>query len=111
VSWHGLLHLVTGAVGFLGLIAACFVFGHRFSALGQPGWAACSRLTGALFLAAFIGIAVGSSGTGALLTAVILAFSAAVVLGWAWISAVSASLWAAADAQPPRPGQRKGVVP
>ena len=26
VSWHGLIHLISASVGFLGLIAACFVF-------------------------------------------------------------------------------------
>jgi hypothetical protein len=92
VSWRGLLHFLSGGVGFLGLIAACFVFARRFSALGRFGWATFSRVTGVLYLAAFFGIAAGSSQDGAVLTAVILAFTAAVVLGWAWVSAVSALL-------------------
>src|SRR5215471_19759058 len=33
VSWHGLMHLVSAAIGFLCLIAACFVFARRFGAL------------------------------------------------------------------------------
>jgi hypothetical protein len=40
ISWHGLMHFVSGGVGFLGLIAACFVFARRFAALRQPRWAA-----------------------------------------------------------------------
>lgn len=92
VSWHGLLHFITGGTGFLGLIAACFVFGQRFSTLNRPRWAAYSRVTGVLFLAAFVGIAVGSNASGPILTTVILAFTAAVLLGWAWVTAVSADL-------------------
>jgi hypothetical membrane protein len=90
VSWHGLLHLVCGAIGFLGLIAACLVAARRFSAEGQSRWAIYSLATGVLYLAAFLGIVVGSSQGGAITTAVILAFSVAVVLGWAWISAMAA---------------------
>ena len=39
VSWHGLLHFVCGGLGFIALIAACFVFARRFAALGQREWA------------------------------------------------------------------------
>ena len=89
VSWHGLLHLMSGAIGFLGLIAACMVFARRFGRLGKRGLAAYSGATGVLYLAAFAGIAAGSNGPRAVVTFVILAFTAAVVLGWAWISAVT----------------------
>lgn len=92
VSWHGLLHFVSGAIGFLGLIAACFVFARRFAATGQGRWAAYSVVTGVFYLAAFFGIAMGSQQGGAVLTFVVLVFTAAVVLGWAWISATSARL-------------------
>lgn len=92
VSWHGLLHLVCGAVGFAGLIAACLVFGRRFAGLGERGWAIYSVLTGLVFFAAFFGIAAGSAQGGTTLAVVNIAFFAAAVLGWAWISAVSARL-------------------
>jgi len=92
VSWHGLMHLVTGGIGFLALIAACMVFARRFAALGQRGWAAYSVATGVLFFAAFFGIASGSQQGGAIRTFVILAFTAAVVLAWAWVSAMSIRL-------------------
>lgn len=88
-SWHGILHLITGGVGFIGLIAACFVFGRRFAALGQRRWMAFSLGTGVIFFAAFFGIAAGSQQQGAVLVFVTLAFTAAVVLGWAWIAAVA----------------------
>ena len=32
VSWHGTLHLVSGSVGFLGLIAACLIVGRAAAA-------------------------------------------------------------------------------
>jgi hypothetical protein len=92
VSWHGLMHIVSGAVGFVGFIAACFVIARRFSSRHERGWAACSRVTGVVFAAAFLGIASGSQRGGAVTTVVILAFTAAVVLGWAWLSAMQRQL-------------------
>ncbi|MEK7152615.1 MAG: DUF998 domain-containing protein, partial [Patescibacteria group bacterium] len=92
VSAQGLMHLVSGSIGFLGLIAACFVFARRFASSGERRWALYSKLTGIFYFAAFFGIAMGSNGSGALLTTVIFGFIIAVILGWAWISAVSARL-------------------
>ena len=97
ISWHGLLHFVAGAVGFLALISACLVFARRFAALGQRRWAAYSAATGVLFFAAFFGIAAGPHQEGAhvgFVDAVFvnLAFTIAVVLGWAWLSAMAARL-------------------
>src|SRR5205823_2851520 len=90
ISTHGLLHFVSGALGFLGLIGACLVFARRFASQGQRGWAIYSLVTGVLFFLAFFGIASGSNQTGPVLTFVVLAFTAAVVLGWAWVSAIAA---------------------
>ncbi|HEY1323984.1 MAG TPA: DUF998 domain-containing protein [Streptosporangiaceae bacterium] len=87
VSWHGLLHFVCGGIGFLGLIAACFVFASRFAGLGQRRWAAHSAFTGTAFLAGFIGIAAGSGNSWT-----ILGFWIAVVIAWAWISALAVRL-------------------
>jgi Protein of unknown function (DUF998) len=92
ISWHGLMHLLTAGVGFIGLIAACVVFARRFAGLGQTGWAAYSVTTGVAFFAAFVGVATGSQRGGPVLVLVTLAFTAAVVLGWAWISALAAKL-------------------
>jgi hypothetical protein len=94
MSGHSLMHLVSGAVGFLGLIAACFVFARRLAARGQRAWAVYSVATGVLFFAAFVGIASGSQQAGATLTIVTLGFYVAVVLGWAWVSAIAARLMA-----------------
>jgi hypothetical protein len=94
ISAHGLLHFVSGGLGFLGLIAACVVFARRFASQGQRGWAAYSLITGVLFFLAFFGIASGSNQSGEALTFVVLAFTAAVVLGWAWVSLMAVRLLA-----------------
>lgn len=55
VSWHGLLHFICGAIGFIGLISACFVFARRFAAQRQRGWAVYSVASGVVFFVAFGG--------------------------------------------------------
>jgi len=87
VSWHGVLHFIAAGVGFLSLIAACFVFARRFAALGQRGWASYSVATGTVFFAAFAGIASGAGNVW-----VNVAFGVAVVLAWAWVSVTAARL-------------------
>jgi len=89
ISWHGLLHFITGGLGFLALIAACFVFALRFAALGQRGWTAYSAATGIIFFAAFFGIASGSGQAWS-----IIGFWIGVVLAWAWLSVMAARLMA-----------------
>lgn len=88
ITTNGLLHFLSGTVGFIGLIAACFILAKYFKAKDEQSWAKYSRITGILFGAAFVGIAMGSNGSGAVLTTVVLAFTAAVILGWTWISVV-----------------------
>jgi hypothetical membrane protein len=90
VSWHGMLHLLSGSVGFLCLIAACLIVGRTAAAGGARGWAICSRTTGVVFLAGFAGIASGSHGA-----PTTLPFAAAVVLAWSWITALSVRLYRA----------------
>ena len=92
ISLHGLLHFVTGGIGFLALIAACFVFARRLSALQQRAWATYSVITGVIFFAAFFGIAAGSQLGGTVQVFVTLAFTAAVVIAWTWLSALSVRL-------------------
>jgi hypothetical protein len=88
VSWHGVAHLVAASVGFACLIAACFVLAARFTRDGQRRWAWYSRLTGALFAAGFAAVASGSNSP-----TVVLAFTASVLLGWAWLTAISLQLY------------------
>ncbi len=61
ITWHGALHFACAGVGFLALIAACFVIARRATVLGQRGWAVYSRTTGVIFLAGFAGMASGAS--------------------------------------------------
>jgi hypothetical membrane protein len=83
VSWHGTLHFVSGGVGFAALIAACFVVGSHFT----TGRAWYSRISGALFLLGFAGVASGSTSPAAT-----LGFWAAVVVAWTWLAITSAHL-------------------
>ena len=86
ISWHGLMHFVVGTIGFIGFIAACFIFARRFRSQQKPGWAWYSLITGILFLASLVGIASGSKGPFSLV------FAIAVVLGFTWISALLSRL-------------------
>jgi hypothetical protein len=87
MTTSGFLHFAIGGIGFLALIAACFVMAKRFGTLGQPGWKTFSWVTGAVFLLGFIGIASGSGNSWT-----ILGFWVAVILAWTWLSAVLAKL-------------------
>jgi hypothetical membrane protein len=88
-SWHSWMHLVSGSIGFLANIAACFVFSRRFASLGQRGWMAYSIGTGLLVLVAVVGISSGSQQA-----AVIIAFFIAASLSLAWTSALCLKLFA-----------------
>jgi hypothetical protein len=87
VTWHGVLHFALGGVGFVCLVVACLLVAGRFAAEGRQGWARFSRATGVLFLAGFVAVAAGA---GAAWSNV--AFTAAVVLAWSWVSALAAHL-------------------
>jgi hypothetical protein len=88
VSWHGLAHFAVAGFGFACLVAACFVFGAWFTRSGMGSWAWFSRLTGLVFGASFMALVSGSASA-----ATILVFTAAVVLVWAWLTAVSVRLY------------------
>jgi hypothetical protein len=82
----GLMHIVAGAVGFIGLISSCFVFARRFRINNEIIWARYSMGTGIIFLLAFFGIAGGSQQKGVALQVVTLGFTAAVLLAWSWVT-------------------------
>jgi hypothetical protein len=93
VSWHGLLHLVCAAVGFLALISACALFARRFAWLGERVWAAFSAAAGAAFLAGFLALVFVQGDTpGTSGGAAILGFWVALALVWSWLSALSVRL-------------------
>lgn len=76
ISTHGGLHFALGGLGFVGLVAACFVAARRF----RPVF---SRITGVYFLISFVAMAATGGAAWAL-----LAFTAAVLLSFAWLSSV-----------------------
>jgi len=84
ISWHGVLHILTAALGFAALIGSCSVFGRRFAADHETRWAVYSMVTGGVFLAGFIRVASGSGNSWN-----VLGFWIAVVLAWSWITAIS----------------------
>jgi hypothetical protein len=87
MSTHGMLHFMTGGIGFLALIAACFIFARRFASLGEKSWTAYSIITGVIFFASFVGIASVSGNS-----LIILGFWIGVILAWTWISLLSRRL-------------------
>lgn len=80
-SVHGALHVGAGGVGFLALVAATWLLATRFRAEGRRNYAAVTRGVSIAFLVAFVAIASGST-----TPAINLAFTAAVVLSWGWLS-------------------------
>jgi len=89
VSWHGLLHFAAGGIGFSCLAVACFLIARRYAVEGRRVWAGFSRLTGLVFLAGFAMVA----STGGSQPATI-AFTAAVILVCAWMTAVAVDRYA-----------------
>jgi hypothetical protein len=87
MSWHGPLHFMAGGIGFFGLIGATLVFGYVFFRQRESGWAVASLLTGLFFFGAFAAIASGTRHP-----AINLGFTAAVVVSWAWLTALFAKV-------------------
>lgn len=87
ISWHGLLHIITAGIGFLALIAACFVLARRFASYGQRRWAVSSLATGVIFFAAFAGVATGSGQSWS-----VIGFWIGVLVAWVWVWALAIKL-------------------
>jgi hypothetical protein len=90
---HGLLHLAAGGLGFIAFALATFVIARRLFQLHSRGWAWFSIAAGLILLLGFGAIA--SSAPSAL---TVLAFTAAVVLSWVWLSLISVRFYREADA-------------
>ncbi len=83
-SWHGVLHMVSGSIAFLMLIAVCFVLARHYASSGQRGWATCSRIVGTVF-------AVCLAASGAPHGSLTLFVGASIAM--IWIAIVAAQLW------------------
>jgi Protein of unknown function (DUF998) len=88
ISLHGMLHLFGAAIGFLGLIAACFVLARHFSRMRRRGLAIVSRVTGAIFLLGFAGLASGSGSP-----AVVAGFWVSLLAVWGWLALLGVHLY------------------
>ena len=88
MSVHGILHIVVAAIGFICLVASCFVSARRFGREDRSRMKWFSVVTGVVFLLAFAGVASGSASS-----IVVLGFWVAVVIAFAWIGTVSADLY------------------
>jgi uncharacterized membrane protein YfcA len=77
------MHFVCGGIGFLALIAGCFVMSARYAKEKRGTWKTFSIATGILFFAGFAGIASGSGSR-----ALTVAFYFAVLLAWTWLTLV-----------------------
>jgi len=83
VTDSGIGHLVAGGIGFLGLIVACLASARSSAQPGDRAWAACSAAIGVYYLVACAGIASGAASP-----VINIAFTIAVALGWAWLTAL-----------------------
>jgi hypothetical protein len=87
-TFHGIAHIVSAAVGFVALVAACFVVASRFAGEQRRAWAWFSRGAGTAFLLAFFGVASGSGSP-----AVVVAFWVGLLVAWGWLAALSIELY------------------
>ncbi|MET9022672.1 DUF998 domain-containing protein [Actinopolymorpha sp. NPDC004070] len=87
-SPHGLLHLLCGSIGFACLIATCFLVARIYARRSDRRAAAVSVLVGVLFTSAFAGIASGAGNS-----AVNIVFTLAVIISYAWLTAVAVDLY------------------
>ena len=85
-SWHGALHDLFSGPAFVALAAACFVFGRRFVAWGERGWATYSAVTGVVFLGAFILSSAGFGQAEGLVKLAGLFQRVALSVGFGWLA-------------------------
>ena len=89
-TWHGTLHLVAGSLGFVALVVGCFLVARlRGTVLaGGRRARAVDRGVGVVVLLGLAAVATGADSA-----AVNVAFTVAVVLGFAWLSALGVELY------------------
>jgi hypothetical protein len=91
-SWHGALHDLFSLPGFVTLAAACFVFGRRFTAQGERGWAVYSAVSGLVFAVAFVLASAGFGQAAGLVDLAGLFQRVAVVVGFGWLTLLAVHL-------------------
>jgi hypothetical membrane protein len=90
----GLLHLAAGGLGFVAFAISAFIVARRFLRRGDSGWGWFSIVAGVLLLGGFVAIASGKPSS-----FTVPLFTAAVIVSWGWLSAVSVRFYREADAR------------
>ena len=81
ITWHGTLHLAVGGLGFACLVAACLLTAALHRRRGETGKAWLDTGVGIFFGLSFLGLFSGSTAA-----AVILGFTAGVVVSLVWLT-------------------------
>ena len=89
LTLHGTLHIVCGAISFVALMAACFVFVRTFFSRKQKAWAIFCTMTGLMFLIGFLSAARISQGS---TTDIQLFLNLLFSLEWIWVSSIAAQI-------------------
>jgi hypothetical protein len=84
---HGTMHLVFGGIGFVALMASCFVYLRTFISQKLKVWAILCAITGLMFLAAFLSAASHPDAT-----SIQFFLNLTFVLEWVWVSSISARI-------------------
>lgn len=85
MTLHGTLHIVFGGLGFLALMAACFVFVRVFFLQKEKGWTIFCGMVGLMFVAASVSAARVGQDTSSIQLFLNLIFC----LEWIWVSSIS----------------------
>jgi len=99
-SMYGVLHDLFSTLVFLGLPAACFVFGRWFAAQEKRGWATYSIVTGVVFLGTFILSSAGFGQAEGLVDMAGLLQRVAVTVGFGWLTLLAVHLLRASSEVP-----------
>jgi hypothetical protein len=91
-SRHGTLHDLFSLPGFVALSAACFVFGGRFAARGERGWALYSAASGLVFAVGFVLASAGFGQAEGLVDLAGLFQRVAVAVGFGWLTLLAVHL-------------------
>ena len=91
-SWHGALHDLFSLPAFVALAAACFVFGRRFAARDERGWAIYSTVTGVAFAVGFVLSSAGFGQAEGLVDLAGLLQRLAVTAGFGWLTLLAVHL-------------------
>jgi hypothetical protein len=80
----GTLHDLFSLLGFVGLVAACFVFGGLFVGRRKLGWAVYSAVSGVVFVVALVLASAGFSQAESLVTIAGLIQRIQITTAWTW---------------------------